>query len=94
MIFERIGKSLQDVIVEPVRSILIPFYHQMKTLALEKGALGFSISGSGPSMFCFIKEERMLPVRIIEAARVLYGAHEIEVISFVSGINKQGAKII
>ena len=91
--FERIGKSLQDVIVEPVRSILIPFYHQMKALALEKGALGFSISGSGPSMFCFIKEADASS-RIIDAARVLYGAHEIKVISFVSGINKQGVKII
>ena len=91
--FERIGKSLQDVIVEPVRSILIPFYHQMKTLALEKGALGFSISGSGPSMFCFIKEAGASS-EIIEAAQVLYGAHKIEVISFISGINKQGAKII
>ncbi|MDC1234277.1 homoserine kinase [Cyclobacteriaceae bacterium] len=91
--FERIGKSLQDVIVEPVRSILIPFYHQMKTLALKKGALGFSISGSGPSMFCFMKEASASG-EIIEAAQVLYGAHEIGVVSFVSGINKQGAKII
>ena len=91
--FERIGKSLQDVIVEPVRSILIPFYHQMKTLALKKGALGFSISGSGPSMFCFIKEAGASS-EIIEAAQALYGAHKIEVISFISGINKQGAKII
>ena len=91
--FERIGKSLQDVIVEPVRSILIPFYHQMRTLALEKGALGLSISGSGPSMFCFIKEAGASD-EIIDAARALYGTHEIEVISFVSGINKQGAKII
>jgi len=62
-------------------------------LSLEKGALGFSISGSGPSMFCFIKEEGASS-EIIEAAQVLYGAHEIEVISFISGINKQGAKII
>jgi homoserine kinase len=40
-----------DMIVEPVRAKLIPGFAQLKKAALEAGALGFSISGAGPSVF-------------------------------------------
>ncbi|MBI5216522.1 MAG: homoserine kinase [Ignavibacteriae bacterium] len=46
-----IGKCVEDVIVEPVRSKLIPAFDEVKQAALESGATGCSISGSGPSMF-------------------------------------------
>ncbi len=49
--YDLIRRSLQDVIIEPVRSILIPGFHEIKQAALESGALGCSISGSGPSVF-------------------------------------------
>lgn len=38
--YELLGRSLVDEIVEPVRSILIPFFHELKQIALENGALG------------------------------------------------------
>ncbi|MAJ51129.1 MAG: homoserine kinase [Flammeovirgaceae bacterium] len=91
--FERIGKSLQDVVIEPVRSYLIPLYQEMKTIALNVGALGFSISGSGPSMFCFVRDTSESSL-IIERAKELYGKNGIDVISFVSGINNMGAKTL
>ena len=46
-----IGRSLEDVIIEPVRSILIPGFDEIKTRSKEAGALGGGISGSGPSIF-------------------------------------------
>ena len=49
--YELISRSMVDVIIEPVRSILIPEFKQVKQAAISNGALGCSISGSGPSMF-------------------------------------------
>jgi len=46
-----LGRSLQDVVAEPVRSLLIPGFPAVKRAALAAGALGCSISGSGPSVF-------------------------------------------
>jgi len=46
-----LGRSLQDVVAEPARSFLIPGFNTVKAAALEAGALGCSISGSGPSVF-------------------------------------------
>lgn len=52
-----IARSMQDVIVEPVRSILIPDFYKLREIAMENGALSFGISGSGPSVFSFTKNE-------------------------------------
>ncbi|QCK15991.1 homoserine kinase [Mangrovivirga cuniculi] len=49
--YQLLSRSLQDVLVEPIRKILIPVYDKMKYTAMENGALGYGISGSGPSMF-------------------------------------------
>lgn len=46
-----IGRSLEDVIIEPVRSILIPGFNEIKERSKSVGALGGGISGSGPSVF-------------------------------------------
>jgi Homoserine kinase len=53
-----IGRSLEDVIIEPVRSILIPGFDEVKSDSREAGALGGGISGSGPSIFMLSKEEK------------------------------------
>ncbi|MEP5428379.1 MAG: homoserine kinase, partial [Flavobacteriaceae bacterium] len=54
-----IGRSLQDYIVEPIRSILIPGYDAIKSNAISAGALGCGISGSGPSIFALSKGEEI-----------------------------------
>jgi homoserine kinase len=50
---ELIGRAIEDRLVEPLRMALIPGYAAVKAAALEAGALGCSISGSGPSLFAF-----------------------------------------
>ncbi|HMK32809.1 MAG TPA: homoserine kinase, partial [Nitrosopumilaceae archaeon] len=48
-----IGSSVRDIIVEPARQHLIPGFIQVKENALQAGALGFTISGAGPSVIAF-----------------------------------------
>jgi homoserine kinase len=55
--YNLIGRSLEDHIVEPLRSILIPGFKDVKSNAIESGALGCGISGSGPSIFALSKGE-------------------------------------
>lgn len=43
--YDLIGRSLEDVIIEPVRSILIPGFDEVKSGSREAGALGGGISG-------------------------------------------------
>ena len=50
-----IKRSMEDVIIEPVRSKLIPGFKKIKNSAINKGAIGCSISGSGPSIFAISK---------------------------------------
>lgn len=51
--FELMKKSLTDVLIEPHRKLLIPGFNKIKKRVLELGALGMSLSGSGPSVFAF-----------------------------------------
>ena len=57
--YKLIGRSLQDVIIEPIRSILIPGFDLVKQAALDSGALGCSISGSGPSIFALSDSKKV-----------------------------------
>jgi homoserine kinase len=60
--YDLIGRSLHDEIVEPLRSVLIPGFDLIKKTAMENGALGSGISGSGP-IFALSKEET-LPTKL------------------------------
>lgn len=53
--YDLMSRSLIDEIVEPMRSLLIPEFENMKKAVMEAGALGFGISGSGPSVFALAK---------------------------------------
>lgn len=54
--YDLIGRSLQDIIIEPVRSKLIPGFDAVKMRCKEAGAIGGGISGSGPSLFQLSKD--------------------------------------
>ncbi|MEM0275301.1 MAG: homoserine kinase, partial [Nitrososphaerota archaeon] len=56
---EMMGEAIsRDYVVEPARSIMIPSFHKIKEHALKSGALGFSISGAGPSVFAITYPEK------------------------------------
>jgi homoserine kinase len=87
-----ISRSLEDVIIEPVRSMLIPCFDEVKKRSLEAGALGGGISGSGPSIFMLSNEEsvaRQVEYLMTEA----YVNCGIEFKTYVTTINYEGIKI-
>jgi homoserine kinase len=52
-----IGESLEDVVIEPQRRVLIPGFDAVKKAAKDAGALGCSISGAGPTVFAWLPAE-------------------------------------
>ncbi|MCF4102697.1 homoserine kinase [Gillisia sp. M10.2A] len=91
--YELFGRSLHDKIIEPVRSILIPYFDELKQIAMESGALGFGISGSGPSVFAMCKGDEVA-VSVREAMQLFYQEKGIDFDLHHSEINTQGIKII
>ena len=88
-----IGRSLNDVIVEPARKHLIPNFDEVKNGALQNGALGSGISGAGPSIFALCKGETIAR----KVAKSMSNAYLITGISFeihISKVNDEGIKII
>lgn len=88
-----IKRSLEDVIVEPYRSKLIPHFTEVKKACLEAGALGCGISGSGPSIFTLSKGNE-IAIAVETAMKAVYKDSGIEFYTFVSRINKDGMKIL
>ncbi|ASE62655.1 homoserine kinase [Chryseobacterium indologenes] len=88
-----IGRSLKDVIIEPVRSILIPKFDEIKMKSLQLGALGGGISGSGPSIF-MLAEKKETAEKIADLMKTVYEEIEIESYTYVSKINPAGIEII
>ena len=90
--YDLIGRSLEDVIIEPVRSILIPGFDEVKINSKEAGALGGGISGSGPSIFMLSKEEAT--ARQVEAImRNVFQKIGVEFKTYVTSINYDGVKL-
>lgn len=91
--YDLIGRSLQDEIVEPLRSMLIPGFDSVKTKALEAGALGGGISGSGPSIFALSKGKHAAE-KVATAMSKVYDEMNLKYEIHVSKINAGGIKII
>ncbi|RPH35349.1 homoserine kinase [bacterium] len=91
--FGLISRSLHDVIAEPARRHLVPSFAEMKKAALDAGALGCSLSGSGPSVFALAKS-RELAGRIGIAMGAVLDRISCPHSIIVSGINPTGARII
>jgi len=91
--YELIGRSLVDHIVEPIRSILIPAFDEVKTKSIETGALGCGISGSGPSIFALSKGEEIAN-KVAHSMEEVYQNIGIDYEIHVSKINPSGIKIL
>ncbi len=91
--YDLIGRSLHDEIVEPLRSVLIPGFDLIKKAALENGALGSGISGSGPSIFALSKGKETAE-KIAKAMSAVYEAINLPYEIHVSKVNSEGVKIL
>ncbi|MDR3272532.1 MAG: homoserine kinase [Flavobacteriaceae bacterium] len=91
--YDLISRSLVDNLIEPTRSILIPEFDEMRKIALDLGALGFGISGSGPSVVAFTKGIK----KTEEITKSIQDHLEIKNIGsngYSSSINQEGAKLL
>ncbi|MDG5492023.1 homoserine kinase [Psychroserpens sp. SPM9] len=91
--YNLLSKSLTDVVVEPYRSRLIPHFNAVRQSALEHGALGVGISGSGPSIFSLCHGNEKAE-QVVVALKKLYAETAIPFEIYCSKINTQGIKII
>jgi homoserine kinase len=91
--YDLIGRSLHDEIVEPLRSVLIPGFDLVKQTALENGALGSGISGSGPSIFALSKGEATAK-QIAKAMSAVYDKMNLPYEIHVSKVNPNGIRIL
>ena len=88
-----IGRSLEDVIIEPVRSILIPGFADVKKQSKAAGALGGGISGSGPSIFMLSSNEATA-IAVQKEMNRIYNNIGLDHHVYVTTINQEGVKII
>jgi homoserine kinase len=91
--YELIGRSLVDVVIEPHRSALIPGFKNLKEAAIQNGALGSGISGSGPSIFALSKGENTAQI-VGESMSKEFKSLDIDFEIHISKINPKGIHII
>lgn len=91
--YELISRSLKDVVIEPHRSRLIPFFNEVKSTSINTGALGCGISGSGPSVFTLSKGIETAK-KVESAMRKIYSETNIGFETYVSKINTEGIRIL
>ncbi|OQW95973.1 MAG: homoserine kinase [Verrucomicrobia bacterium A1] len=87
------ARSLNDVVVEPVRARLIRGFHQVKENAIRAGADGVAISGSGPTVFAIT--DNLRKARAIEQQMVLtFNAQGIPSRSWVTTMDPHGTRVV
>ena len=91
--YSLIGRSMHDHIIEPIRSILIPGYDQVKKAAMDSGVLGCGISGSGPSIFALSKGVKIAR-KAAEKMSCEFKKIGVDSDIYVSKINSEGPMIL
>jgi homoserine kinase len=91
--YDLLGRAIDDRIAEPARMALLPGFREAKQAALAAGALGSSISGSGPTAFALVRGHAS-GERVAAAMAAAYasGGHRSEV--RVARIDRQGARVL
>lgn len=88
-----ISRSLQDVIAEPSRSVLIPGFDEIKEAVKTSGALGTGISGSGPTTF-ILSPNREIAEKVKEIGLGIFEKIGLAVDIYVSAVNTKGTYVI
>jgi len=91
--FDLLRRSLEDVLVEPRRAGLVPRFAEAKAAALGAGALGCSLSGSGPAVFAWCEGEAAAR-EVSEVLAAELGHDGVGVESCVSPVDAPGARLV
>jgi homoserine kinase len=92
--FALLSRALEDTIAEPRRASLVPGLAAIKQAAVDAGALGCSLSGSGPSLFalcCDVQSAQAVAAAMTGAVRQHIGG---EPQTYVSPIAPRGARVV
>ena len=88
-----LGRSIDDRIAEPARAGLLPGFAEAKAAALAAGALGSSISGSGPTAFALARG-RETAERVAQAMIASHRTGGRRCEAHVGRVDRQGARIV
>ena len=89
-----LSRSLDDVIAEPKRAPLVPGFYAVKAAALAAGALGCSLSGSGPSIFALASSLEVAKHAGDAMQRAFNAESSLGADLWVSLVGRQGARVI
>ncbi|MCH9648395.1 MAG: homoserine kinase [Deltaproteobacteria bacterium] len=92
--YELISSAIHDVVAEPVRREWVPGFEAIQRAALESGALGCSLSGSGPSLFGLCRSQEEAQNTLAAMQQALGSATDLRGDGFVSVVGAQGARVL
>lgn len=90
---ELFAHSLQDVLVEPHRKDLLPYFDSVKQLSQDSGCVAFGISGSGPSMFTFAFAKASIET-FLQKAETLYQSNDLKIDTYCTQISNTGCRLL
>jgi homoserine kinase len=91
--YDLIGRSLVDYVAEPKRAGLIPGFNELKNSAMQGGALGAGISGSGPSVFALCRGEAVA-VKVLKIMSGVMKSSGVGFNAYLSPVSSSGTGIV
>jgi len=88
-----VGRSMVDVVVEPMRARFVPSYQKVRESAFAAGAAGVAISGAGPTMIAVVDERKTLSIRVAQAMKEAFETGRVSCRAFSSKPAK-GAAVV
>ena len=88
-----IARCMQDVVIEPQRSQLITGFYELKKYTAIQKAIGFGISGSGPSVFAWVKG-KAAAVKLKKGMMAIFKANGLESQGWISPVQSRGARVV
>lgn len=88
-----LGASFRDLLAEPHRAGLVKGFRAVQAAALEQGALGCSLSGSGPAVFA-VAEEGEEADAVAAAMLAAFRTAGVEAEARLCGLDALGARLL
>lgn len=92
--FELLSRCLHDAVAEPKRAPLVPGFAAAKEAALKAGALGSSLSGSGPSIFALCTSRQQAEEVAAAMGEALQRHAQVSSDRFVTTVGAPGARVL
>jgi homoserine kinase len=92
--YDLFARSLNDIVIEPVRARLIEGFHEVKGNALKAGADGVAISGSGPTLFAITNQNQSRAILIEDAMVRTFKHVGISCKSIITEVDSEGTRLV